>query len=182
MSGRREDAPEDVPAADVLREQTLNRLAIAQALLDTRRQRIARDAGMPFWHFTVLNHFSKAPERARTVTSMAHAFQVGQPTVTKAVQKLLAQEWLRSEPDPHDSRSRLLWLTDAGAEAHARVLRALAPDAARVFEGWDEGSLRTLHALVTRLKDWLDADRDGDAPERAGEAAVRRPVRDSGVG
>jgi DNA-binding MarR family transcriptional regulator len=73
------------------------------------------------------------------VSQLAHEVLSKQPTVTKLVQRMCEQGWLRLEADPADQRRTLVAATAAGrrlvrplieeARAHeAAVLSALGPD------------------------------------------------------
>jgi DNA-binding MarR family transcriptional regulator len=73
-----------------------------------------------------------------TISQLAHEVLSKQPTVTKLVQRMCEQGWLRLEADPADQRRTLVVATAAGrrlvrplierARAHeATVLSALGP-------------------------------------------------------
>jgi DNA-binding MarR family transcriptional regulator len=73
------------------------------------------------------------------VSQLAHEVLSKQPTVTKLVQRMCEQGWLRLQEDPADQRRTLVVATTAGrrlvrplieqARAHeATVLSALGPD------------------------------------------------------
>jgi len=57
------------------------------------------------------------------VSALAEADHCSQPTMTTAVQGLVAAGWVTKEPHPTDARSSVVTLTDAGAGELARVRR-----------------------------------------------------------
>jgi len=141
--------------------QVLNFIGIANQLAVTRANQMLAEGSLPFQQFVMLSHFAKDPERPRTVTGIASAFQAPQPGITKTVQKMVRRGYLETRPDAEDGRSRQLFMTKAGAGAFAKANAALAPLARKAFADWPEADILNLHRLLHRLKDWLDENRDG---------------------
>ncbi len=138
----------------------VNWIGIIDQLTSTEANRALKSLGLQLPHFVLLNHFSRRPDEARTVTGVARALQQPQPGVTKNVQKLVAKGWLREGVNGGDGRSKLLVLTPAGLAKHRAAVAALMPGLTRAFADWSEKDLRTLFALLDRLKLWFDSDRD----------------------
>jgi DNA-binding MarR family transcriptional regulator len=138
----------------------INWIAIIDQLTTTEGNRLLKPLGLPLPLFVLLNHFSRRPEEARTVTGIARALQQPQPGVTKNVQKLVAKGWLRERVHAGDGRSKLLVLTPAGLAKHRAAVAVLTPGLARAFGDWSEKDQQVLFALLDRLKLWFDADRD----------------------
>ncbi len=138
----------------------VNWIGIIDQLASTEANRVLKPLGLGMAQFILLNHFSWRPDEARTVTMIARALQQSQPGVTKNVQKLVAKGWLEERSNGADGRSKLLALTAAGKARHRGAVTALAPGLERAFAGWSDRDRRTLYALLDRLKQWFDADRD----------------------
>jgi DNA-binding MarR family transcriptional regulator len=138
----------------------VNWIGIIDQLTSTEANRALKPLGLQLPHFVLLNHFSHRPEESKTVTGVARALQQPQPGVTKNVQRLVAEGWLRERVHGDDARSKLLVLTPAGLAKHRAAVAALMPGLARAFADWTEKDQRTLFALLDRLKLWFDADRD----------------------
>ncbi len=64
---------------------------------------------------SLLAHLSRT--EGRTATELARHFGVGLPTLSEAVGRLAARDYVAREPSPDDRRALLLRLTEAGAEA-----------------------------------------------------------------
>ena len=143
--------------------QILVWVGVANQLFVTRLNRAIAGANLPFAQFVMLNHFNNFQNEGWTVTRLAKAFETGQPGVSKTVARLVEKGYLRSEPDPVDGRSKLHHLTIAGAVAHAEALQRVAPDAELVFRDWDDNDIDQLHALIFKLKSWLDENRKTQA-------------------
>lgn len=143
--------------------QILVWVGVAEQLLVTRLNRALAGANLPFAQFVMLNHFSAFADEGHTIGRLADAFETGQPGISKTVARLVEKGFLRAEPDPNDGRSRLHYLTEAGAAAHAEALARIAPDAALIFRDWPAHDIDELHRLIFKLKSWLDDNRDARA-------------------
>jgi DNA-binding MarR family transcriptional regulator len=131
-------------------------IGIINQLSDARATRALAAFKLPFPQFVILNHFSHRPEEARTVSGVASAMQQPQPGVSKTVQKLIARRFVRAAPAPGDGRSKQLFITAKGLEAHASAIQALVPVYRDMFEPWSESEMEELAAKLDRLKVWLD--------------------------
>ncbi len=136
--------------------RVLTWIGIIAQLMETRAAKVLAAHAMPFPQYVMLNHFSHQPDAPKTITGIARALQQPQPGVTKTVQKMVARRFLRVAPAPEDGRSKLLYLTAKGREAHTKALAALAPAFADLFAGWKPAELDELFGKLDRLKVWLD--------------------------
>ena len=134
-------------------------IGIIDQLTQTKANQLLRPCGLPMPQFTMLNHFSHHPENASTVHTLARALQQNQPATTKTVQKLVAKGLLEERPNPADGRSKLLYLTKAGASAHVAAIGELMPAIEPLFAGWSAADIDTLLDLLDRLKVFLDENR-----------------------
>ncbi|MET0161191.1 MAG: MarR family transcriptional regulator [Microbacteriaceae bacterium] len=94
---------------------------------------------------------------------LAAASRVAQPTMTKIVEGLEAQGWVRREADPGDARARLVVITEAGDAAlddwRRRLVAALEPQ----FGGLDADDVAALRRTVALLRERLAAPTSGAA-------------------
>ncbi len=146
-------------AKQALGWRIVNWIGISNQLLTAKGEASLKPLGLTPTEFSVLNHFNHRPDEPKTVTGIAAAMQMNQPNVTKIVAKLAKRKALAVRPNGADGRSKLLELTPAGRELHARALAAFAPLIGEAIEGWSEAELAQLFAGLDRLKVWLDSNR-----------------------
>ncbi len=106
-------------------------------------------------------------ERPLRLGDLAAASRVAQPTMTKIVEGLEAQGWVRREADPADARARLVVITDAGDAAlddwKHRLVAALEPQ----FGGLGAEDVAALRRTVTLLRERLAMPSSGAARSAA---------------
>lgn len=76
--------------------------------------------------FGVLNRLARLQAR-ETISELARAFQVAQPTMTSTVSRLLDKGFVETVPDPEDGRRKIVILTSSGATARAEIVEELTP-------------------------------------------------------
>ena len=92
--------------------------------------------------------FPFVPPKGITVGQIAVLAGVRKQTMAEAVDQLVRAGYLERRPNPHDARSRLIFLTDRGKAA--RPIAAAAGD--RVEEHWAElTSPEEIESLRSRL-------------------------------
>jgi DNA-binding MarR family transcriptional regulator len=148
------------PRAGDPRFQILIYVGIVDQLITTQANRILAADRLPLAQFTMLTHFGHEPERARSVSETAAAFQVPQPGITKLFQRLVKKGYLAVRASSEDGRVRRHVLTPKGLAAQRRAVARLMPEIARTFAAWSPEDIEALHSRLFRLKAWLDADRD----------------------
>lgn len=141
------------------RYQILVLVGIIDQLVTTRANQLLADSELPLAQFSMLNHFSHAPDRALSVGEVAAAFQVPQPGVTKMLQRLVKKGLLAVSSDPVDGRIKRHRLTTKGLAARSHAIERLLPDIARLFGNWSTGDIADLETKLARLKDILDRER-----------------------
>jgi DNA-binding MarR family transcriptional regulator len=134
-------------------------IGIIDQLYTTRATAILKSSGLPYPRFSLLHHFSHNPKRGWTIGELARVMEMNQPAITKLVQRLEAQNYLRAESDAQDGRIKRLFMTDAGQRAHADAIQALGPETQRAFESWPLAEIEDLRLPLERLKAWLDDTR-----------------------
>jgi DNA-binding MarR family transcriptional regulator len=89
-----------------------------------------------------------------TVSQLAHEVLSKQPTVTKLVQRMCEQGWLRLLADPADQRRTLVTTTSAGRKLVVPLVeraRAHEATALRGLPAADKAALKKLLAKLTAL-------------------------------
>jgi DNA-binding MarR family transcriptional regulator len=112
----------------------------------------------------VLRHLGAGPRRASQIVAVS---DVSKQAISQQIAHLERRGYLRTEPDPNDSRARTLQLTDKGRDAQAYVKDSFV----RIEQDWarllpadtDLAALRAaLAALVGALQQAAAACRDND--------------------
>lgn len=137
----------------------INWIGIIEQLSSTKARQALEGTNVPMPQFIMLNHFSHKPDEGKTVSRIAWAMQQPQPGITKTIAKMLAKGFLREEPHPEDGRSKILFLTEVGREAHAMAGGRLSAATNTVFDHWNEEDKEAFFAYLDRLKVFLDENR-----------------------
>lgn len=140
-------------------EQILVWCGVVAQLVRTRANRILADREIPYPLFVLLRHFCHDPAREWTVTTLAAAFETGQPGMTKKVQVLLGGDLISSRADVRDARVRWLRVTKRGERLRDKLVAQLEPDQKEFFRGWKRSEIASLHEGLERLKTHLDEHR-----------------------
>jgi DNA-binding MarR family transcriptional regulator len=100
------------------------------AALDTQ---LERDSGLTHFEYGILFALDDAPAHSLRMSTLAGYANSSLSRLSRAVSRLEAKGWLRREPDPHDGRSTLAIVTEAG------ITR---------FEQASPGHAATVHRLI----------------------------------
>ena len=104
---------------------------------------------LSFNEYDVLFNLSRQPERKSRIRDLNRQLLLTQPSVSRLVDRLVAQGYVRKEPDPGDGRGTIVCLTDAGFEAFRKVAVVHADSIHRIMSGaLDTEQLEQL-ALIT---------------------------------
>lgn len=147
------------PATPALEFRIINWIGIIEQLSSTKARQLLEGTNVPMPQFILLNHFSHRPDEGKTVTNIASAMQQPQPGITKTIAKMVAKGFLKEEPNPEDGRSKLLFLTPAGIEAHRNAGQRLSGSMSGVFDDWNDKDKEQLFAYLDRLKIFFDENR-----------------------
>jgi DNA-binding MarR family transcriptional regulator len=82
--------------------------------------------GMTRAQFGVLNRLARLDTR-ETITEIAQAFGVSQPTMSSTVRKLLDKGFVMTDHDPDDARRKVVVLSETGAAFRTDVTKQLQP-------------------------------------------------------
>ena len=108
-----------------------------------------RQAGLGSLEWRVLATLSD--QSAIPVGQLAREVLSQQPTVTKVVQRLEAQTWVRLTSDPTDQRRTLVQITAAGQRKIEPLIRQSLDHAARALEGLNSDEIARLKAQLRTL-------------------------------
>ena len=114
--------------------------------------------GMILPHFSVINHLMRLGDGA-TPLRLARAFQVPKNTMTHTLGGLEKSGFITLSPNPADSRSKLVHLTDAGRAFHGEAIASLGPDIAKLAAALDDEAARSALPFLRQLRAYLDENR-----------------------
>lgn len=140
--------------------QVLTWIGVINQLTTTRFNQLMAESNLPLAQFTMLNHFSRHPQKSATITQLAAAFQANQPAITKTVQHLIKKGYLQVQVSQEDKRIKYHSITATGLVAHQQAIASMLPDAQLMFAEWPAEEIEMLHQSLFRLKNWLDDHRD----------------------
>ena len=123
----------------------------AQQLLLERIDAVLRPRRLTFARYEVLRLLSFSRDTAMPMSRLGSLLQVHPTSVTSAVDRLVAQDYVRRERDDADKRVVRAVLTEAGRVAVEEATAALNSD---VFErpGVPAADVRALTAALTDLR------------------------------
>lgn len=150
---------QDGALADPLDFQIITWIGIIDQLTATKVRQHLEGTNVPPPQFALLNHFGHRPFEGKTVTKVAWAMQQPQPGITKTIAKMLAKGFLREEANPGDGRSKILYLTQEGQDAHHQAKIRLIGAMDGVFESWSQQSKTEFFAYLDKLKIYFDEHR-----------------------
>lgn len=110
-------------------------------------------------HFSVVNHLFRLGD-GRTPLSIANALQVPKTTMTHTLGGLSKAGLIVFEPNPKDSRSKCVMLTEAGRKFRADAIQAMGPDLVKVAQHVAPADIDAAMPMLQNLRRYLDAERD----------------------
>lgn len=108
-----------------------------------------REAGVASLEWRVLAVL--AGESPMAVGRLAHEVLSQQPTVTKLLQRMQAQDWVSLSDDPADQRRTLVGITPAGRRTVAPLLRRARAHEAAALAGLSPAEVQRLKDQLRRL-------------------------------
>ena len=114
-----------------------------------RLDRSLQDAGLRLGQYQLLRLLWDRD--GRTPRELSEGLEVEMPTVTRTVQRLLRDGFVRREAHPDDARSVRIYLTDRGTQARECVSEILACETERALEGFDGPERERLVELMERI-------------------------------
>jgi len=110
-------------------------------------------------HFTVINHLTRVGD-GRTPLSIANALQVPKTTMTHTLSGLHKAELISFEPNPKDSRSKLVALTDKGRSFRDEAIAMLGPDMVKMAQTLPVAQISEILPILEEVRIYLDRERD----------------------
>ncbi|WP_162558956.1 MarR family winged helix-turn-helix transcriptional regulator [Sphingorhabdus sp. EL138] len=111
--------------------------------------------GMTVAQFSVLNHLLRLDVQ-ETISELASAMQVAQPTMSSTVRKLEDKGLVELAHEPDDRRIRRVVVTTAGAQLRNDAVAALAPMAEILRQNIPETDWEALLPPLNRIRVFLD--------------------------
>lgn len=110
---------------------------------------VVREAGLGSLEWRVLATLSEQPPMP--VGQLAQEVLSQQPTVTKLLQRLAAQGWVRLKDDPQDQRRTLVGITAAGQKKVTPLIARARDHEANTLAGLSAAEVFQLKAQLRRL-------------------------------
>jgi len=111
--------------------------------------------GMTQAQFGVLNRLTRLGI-LETVSELAKAFQVAQPTMTSTLKKLQTKAYIELIPDEQDGRVKRVAITKAGTKARAEILQITGHALAEFETGFDNIRYPTLLRDLGKIRSFLE--------------------------
>lgn len=127
-----------------------------------RLDRSLQDAGLRLGQYQLLRLLWD--QDGLTPRELAERLDVEMPTVTRTVQRLLRDGFVRREAHPDDARSVRIYLTERGREQRERVFHILDRETEHALSGFTPIDRENLIALMERIAENVRHD---DAAPRA---------------
>ncbi|QTD55037.1 MarR family winged helix-turn-helix transcriptional regulator [Parasphingorhabdus cellanae] len=114
--------------------------------------------GMTVAQFSVLNHLLRLDVQ-ETISELASAMQVAQPTMSSTVRKLEDKRLVELIHEPDDRRIRRVAVTAAGAKSRKDAVAALAPMAEILRQNITTTEWEAILPSLNRIRVLLDQQR-----------------------
>jgi MarR family transcriptional regulator for hemolysin len=132
-----------------------------RSLLDEK----LRPSGQSSARMEALSAILNSPEKSAQV-DIARRLRIEGPTLTRMLDALEKDGLVARQPDPRDGRSKQLQVTAEGEAALDDILDVAGIFRARLLEGVDEATVRTVSEFLVGLLGRLDAGLPGDERPR----------------
>jgi DNA-binding MarR family transcriptional regulator len=137
--------------------KALSEINMIAHLADTAFARLLPPGVTPA-QFGVLNRLVRL-RRRETVSVLADAFQVSQPTMSSTVKRLIAHGLAKLEPDPADRRARFVVITPAGEALRDEAVARVTPELDALASEAPDLDFAALLRQLNRLRTYLDERR-----------------------
>ncbi|MEM7643426.1 MAG: MarR family transcriptional regulator [Pseudomonadota bacterium] len=112
-------------------------------------------------HFSLVNHLVRVRD-GQTPLDMARAFQVPKTTMSHMVSVVAKRGWVDLRANPEDGRSKRVWLTEAGRAFREEAIAAIGPELAEIGAVLKPQAQENMLRHLKTLREFLDAQRDGE--------------------
>jgi DNA-binding MarR family transcriptional regulator len=122
-------------------------------LPDVLDAQLQRDAGISLFEHSVMTMLSMSPGHTMRMSEVAALANGALPRLSRTVDRLEKRGWVTRRPDPHDGRSTLAVLTDAGWDKVVATAPGHVAEVRRVvFDPITKTQVRQLHEIATRIR------------------------------
>lgn len=144
-------------AGDPIEFAVMNEIGIISQLANNLFQTFLPQ-GMTVAQFSVLNHLLRL-DVEETISELASAMQVAQPTMSSTVRKLEDKGLITLIHEPDDRRIRRVAVTAAGAQMRNDAVAALAPMAETLRANMPASIWQDILPQLTQIRVLLDHSR-----------------------
>jgi DNA-binding MarR family transcriptional regulator len=128
-------------------------------LPDVLDAQLQRDAGISLFEHSVMTMLSMSPGHTMRMSEVAALANGALPRLSRTVDRLEKRGWVTRRPDPHDGRSTLAVLTDAGWDKVVATAPGHVAEVRRVvFDPLTKTQVRQLHEIATRIRQVVHPD------------------------
>lgn len=135
-------------------------LSIVSKLFNTRMTTLLAPHGLTPGQFSILHHVTRQRiEGGHSISQIASAVEVEQPTVTKTMTKFENLGLVKIEAHPSDKRSKLVRATPQADKLIGTIYQDIGPDLFKVFDSLGGSDIASFAAQLKTLGQWLDKNR-----------------------
>ncbi len=140
-------------AGDSLGDQLAYLIASVNRRLEEELEERLRPEGVPIEQMRVLGCLAGGKERAEgcPMGELAESVLVDGPTLTKIIDRMVAESLVYRAPDPHDRRRVLIYVTHRGRALHRRLSGIARQQQKRLLERLDGAGADQLKDLLRNL-------------------------------
>lgn len=137
--------------------KVVTEIQIISHLLSNEFERLLPDS-MTEAQFGVLNHLLRL-DTEETVSQLAAAFQVAQPTMSSTVKKLGSKGYVTFVPSDSDRRVKYVSVTKSGKKIRNQIVLSLEPEYKSFLEAAPDVNWKKILPALTSLRAFLDERR-----------------------
>ena len=135
-------------------------LSIVSQLFSTRMTMLLKPHGLTLGQFSILHHIARQRLLGgNRVSDIAAAVEVGQPAVTKALQKFQAMGLVDLDVSQTDKRATHVRPRPEAAQLLETIHKDIGPDLFKTFGSLGDDDAAQFAELLKRLGSWLDKNR-----------------------
>jgi len=128
-------------------------------LPDVLDAQLQRDAGISLFEHSVMTMLSMSPGHTMRMSEVAALANGALPRLSRTVDRLEKRGWVTRRPDPHDGRSTLAVLTDAGWDKVVATAPGHVAEVRRVvFDPITKTQVRQTQDISTRIRQVVHPD------------------------
>lgn len=129
-------------------------LQVHAALVPRLDRRLRQHAALPLGWYDVLLELQAAPDRQLTMTQLAERVVLSRTRVSRVVDEMAAEGYVRRETNSRDARSAFTVLTDSGLSKFREAAPIYLDGIKQEFAaGLSDRDLRTMLDVLTRIRE-----------------------------